>query len=120
MGQYPMRVVWRYACLGYGGQYAMMPLVYKKLLSYADNLDTTRIVCKQNWIHCMHSESVPFLCTVGAPFSRAYFGQGNGIIHMDNLRCNGSENKLTDCPYSRDTTNDNHGEDAGVRCSVGQ
>lgn len=60
------------------------------------------------------------LFVVGEPFSHAYFGQGRGIIHMDNLRCTGNENKLMDCPYSRDTTYDTHAEDAGVRCAVGK
>lgn len=39
---------------------------------------------------------------------------------MDNLRCTGNENKLMDCPYSRDATHDTHAEDAGVRCAVGK
>ena len=49
-------------------------------------------------------------------FSNAYFGQGNGPIHIDNVGCSGSESVLVQCNH---LTIDNcvHAEDAGVRCS---
>jgi len=45
----------------------------------------------------------------------AFFGQGSGPIHLDDVRCTGSERRLVDCTY---TPIDNcfHFEDAGVRC----
>ena len=48
-------------------------------------------------------------------FSFAFFGQGSGPIHLDDVRCTGSERRLVDCTY---TAIDNciHFEDAGVRC----
>ena len=71
-------------------------------------------------IICIFKSVHNFMRVVGTPFNNAYFGEGRGVIHLDNLRCTGSESKLTDCPYSRDTTFDTHGEDAGVRCAIGK
>lgn len=47
----------------------------------------------------------------------AYFGEGKGPIHMDNVRCTGMERSLADC-IKRDFGRHNcrHGEDAGVIC----
>ena len=49
--------------------------------------------------------------------STARFGEGQGAIHLDGLACNGSEYRLTDCKYDRDTSDCGHYEDAGVLCS---
>jgi len=47
----------------------------------------------------------------------AHFGQGTGSIHLDNLRCNGAELMLINCPHPPvGVHNCYHGEDAGVRC----
>ncbi len=45
------------------------------------------------------------------------FGQGSGPIYLSNLRCNGSEARITDCATveGRACT---HREDAGVRCLI--
>ena len=50
---------------------------------------------------------------------QAYFGQGTGLILMDDVECNGNEMSIFDCSY-RDMNNHNcgHGEDSGVECSV--
>ena len=47
--------------------------------------------------------------------SRAYFGQGDGQIQIDNVMCSGTENRLQDCTLLR-THNCAHSEDAGVEC----
>jgi len=49
--------------------------------------------------------------------SRAAFGQGSGPIVLDDVRCNGTELIITDCP-SNDVLvhNCRHYEDAGVHC----
>ena len=43
------------------------------------------------------------------------FGGGNGLIALDDVHCNGTEFKLTDCQANR-THNCIHYEDAGVIC----
>lgn len=47
--------------------------------------------------------------------TQAAFGQGTGPIHIDNVRCTGTELNLLDCTH---LTVDNcvHAEDAGIRC----
>ena len=46
----------------------------------------------------------------------AHFGQGSGTIYLDDVACTGSESRLIDCTYDPDTSDCNHGEDAGIRC----
>ncbi|XP_075072788.1 neurotrypsin-like isoform X2 [Mixophyes fleayi] len=47
----------------------------------------------------------------------AYFGEGQGPIHLDNVECNGTENTLAECK-KQDSGIHNcwHSEDAGVIC----
>ena len=48
---------------------------------------------------------------------RAYFGEGEGAIFLENVQCNGSEDRLQQCPASPLGVHDcDHTEDAGVRC----
>ena len=49
---------------------------------------------------------------------RAYFGEGQGLIGMDDVQCAGSESTLTDCTHTRNH-NCGHSEDAGVTCAPG-
>lgn len=47
----------------------------------------------------------------------AYFGEGRGPIHVDNVKCTGSERSLADCiKQDIGTHNCRHSEDAGVIC----
>ncbi|KAE8630601.1 hypothetical protein XENTR_v10000889 [Xenopus tropicalis] len=47
----------------------------------------------------------------------AYFGEGKGPIHVDNVRCTGYERSLADCiKQDIGTHNCRHSEDAGVIC----
>ncbi|XP_048116111.1 neurotrypsin [Alosa alosa] len=51
----------------------------------------------------------------------AYFGEGEGPIHVDNIKCTGVERSLADCikqPFGMH--NCRHSEDAGVICNYGQ
>ena len=56
--------------------------------------------------------------TVGATaYSFARFGQGSGLILLDNVACVGTESRLVDCPANPiGTHNCAHTEDAGVGC----
>ena len=49
--------------------------------------------------------------------SMAYFGEGQGPIHLDNVRCLGTETSLGQCPaVGQDDHDCRHSEDAGVIC----
>jgi len=51
---------------------------------------------------------------------RASFGQGTGIIWLDNVQCIGNEIRIEYCPHNGwGTHNCHHYEDAGVVCSTG-
>ena len=49
----------------------------------------------------------------------AYYGQGAGLVLLDDVQCAGTEQKLTDCPH---VTNKvcAHTKDAGVDCPGGK
>lgn len=58
----------------------------------------------------------------GAPFKawgEAWYGQGTGIIFLDNVKCHGNESSLLQCSYIRwNVHNCDHSEDAGVKCGL--
>ncbi|XP_043917594.1 neurotrypsin [Protopterus annectens] len=48
----------------------------------------------------------------------AYFGEGKGPIHVDNVKCMGNERSLADCiKQDIGTHNCRHSEDAGIICN---
>ena len=50
-------------------------------------------------------------------FSGAYFGNGSGPIHLDNVECSGNETSLQECVHVEgEFHNCGHTEDASVRC----
>ena len=49
----------------------------------------------------------------------AFFGQGSGSIHYDNVACRGSETRLADCSHLGIGVHScGHSEDAGVVCDT--
>ncbi|XP_071265026.1 uncharacterized protein [Salvelinus alpinus] len=69
------------------------------------DMNDAKVVCKQ--LGCGSAMS-----STGS----ARFGQGTEQIWMDNIKCSGNENTLTQCSHT--TTHDcKHSEDAGVVCS---
>ena len=48
----------------------------------------------------------------------AFYGQGNGSIHLDRFFCSGVEERITDCIHAPATDDAcSHSRDAGVTCS---
>ena len=58
------------------------------------------------------SNSANSVAFMGNP---AHFGEGQGPIHLNDVKCTGTEKSLLDCPI-RPTTSCEHKEDVGVRC----
>ena len=67
-------------------------------------------------VHIHDSSNLSF--TAGAVFRNlAYFGAGNGSIHLDNVQCGGFENSLSFCKHRGiGEHNCEHYEDASVIC----
>ena len=86
---------------------------------YADNLDTPLVV---SFLPCNHVVKIVvfywgvFVFTGATYYMNAYFGQGSGPIFMGSVGCGSSDTALLACSYDPDTSEDNHEEDAGVRC----
>lgn len=59
----------------------------------------------------MHSGAVPQ--------SGAYFGEGSGSIHLDEVTCIGTEYNLTECQTSNNSRQTSHSDDVGVQCQPG-
>jgi hypothetical protein len=76
----------------------------------------------------MIQEAIYKLCTmsynihvitieIGIPTKSAYFGEGNGPIHLSRAQCNSRDTRLIDCIINKTGINGcEHSEDAGVIC----
>ena len=71
------------------------------------NTNDAMVVCRQLGLPAEGAQAVRY----------AHFGQGDGPIVLDNVRCTGSEAYISDCPNNGlFVHNCAHYEDAGVRC----
>ena len=91
-----------------------------------DNSDA-RVVCRRLGFvdECEYCENDYYIVitlshTVATAFSRARFGQGEGPILLDDLRCAGEEESLLDCRHRGIGIHScGHYEDASVLCYNG-
>jgi hypothetical protein len=62
-----------------------------------------------------------YTCTGAVARVNAVFGPGTGPIFLDDVRCNGLENRLFDCSHRGIEVEDcSHSQDAGVTCVAGE
>ena len=50
-------------------------------------------------------------------YTNAFYGQGAGLVLLDDVSCTGTESRLVGCPYDSNTVDCSHSEDAGVHCN---
>ena len=67
----------------------------------------------------MNQNHMLIISSIALVFFNAYFGQGEGPIHLDNVFCIGYEENILDCSHSQDASEDTHSEDVGIKCLVG-
>ena len=61
-----------------------------------------------------------YQCVIGDQSSYEREGVISAPIHMDTVACYGTEDKLTDCTYHTDTSEDMHNEDIWINCNPTQ
>ena len=72
------------------------------------DINDANVVCQQ----------LNYSGTISA-LGEAYFGEGSGPIHYDEVTCNGTETRLADCAHNGVGIHDcSHSEDAGVQCDT--
>ena len=107
---------WRSATMVLLGLCVMTTGMNMMLKLSADSWDT---VLKVSWKLLQQSQLSQVVCLLGSiPVKRAGFGNGSGMIVLDDLDCSGSEGSLFDCPSDSPVLvhDCDHSEDAGVRC----
>ncbi len=66
---------------------------------------------------CLSDFIIHIIILLGVQQRTGGFANGAGRIWLDNVACNGRENRLVDCRANAFGVNNcNHNEDAGVRC----
>ena len=94
----------------------MITLMTQMQVLFVDNLDTRDLVCPCVNCHCCNLILIKIsMCVDAIGRQGAPFGEGQGPILMDDLRCTGNERRLVNCTHLSDH-NCGHHEDAGVIC----
>ena len=107
---------WRSATMALLGLCVMTTGMNMMLRLSADSWDT---LLKVRWKLLKQIQFSQVVCLLGSiPVRRAGFGNGSGMIVLDDLDCSGSEGSLFDCPSDTPVLvhDCDHSEDAGVRC----
>ena len=60
-----------------------------------------------------------FFYTGATAQSRAYFGEGSGLIQLIFVKCSGSEYNVTECETENVEISSSHSLDVGVMCQPG-
>ena len=81
----------------------------------------TQAINNLKWLYIKQFVMIwSFILSGAVAVHSAQFGSGVGIIHLDNVQCNGSESRLTNCSHlGVGVHNCQPSKDAGVICSPG-
>ena len=63
---------------------------------------------------------VCYLHTGATAHSDAYFGEGSGWIHLEFVKCSGTEYHVTECETQDVGFSSSHSLDVGVKCQPGR
>ena len=112
------RAEWRCANSIPGAQSVTMDGIVWMPEWFADNLASQQLVywCYKHSIMLI----VSLVAAIGSvATTSASFGAGVGQIALSDVRCNGTEERLVDCPAGGVVTcSTSHREDSGVRCQA--
>jgi len=112
----PLKDVWRSVSEIFGAQCVMTPLPLLMLKWSAGSWDSLLLVSVLNAFKS-HNKSCDHDNAGAQILTTSSITAGTGLIWLDELRCNGTETRLIDCPASPlGTHNCRHFEDVGVGC----
>ena len=101
-----MNGVWGTVCDDYWGSIDAR-VVCKQLgfSRFGNNFRTLSSQCHAHYTYCIGTRT----------YYGASYGRGRGPIHLDDVRCTGSEQRLIDCSYNGGL-DCSHAEDVSVYC----
>jgi hypothetical protein len=66
------------------------------------------------------NEMIYHFSTIPLVYGSAHYGAGTLPIHLDDVKCTGTESSLFNCPHRGwGSNNCGHGEDVGIYCATG-